>query len=65
MTDRNGKLFNPLIPYHEHTVEFLIQGLPPTDCIDSTMYIPVFLAAHHPLGCAPLRPSFPFLWANC
>ncbi|KAJ7661126.1 hypothetical protein B0H17DRAFT_1337250 [Mycena rosella] len=67
VTERKGKLFNPLIPYHEHTVEFLMQGLPdtvPYVCVDSTMSIPVFPATKHPLGRAPLRPSMPLPWPN-
>ncbi|KAJ7487962.1 hypothetical protein FB451DRAFT_1005342, partial [Mycena latifolia] len=68
VTEGNGKLFNPLIPYHEHTVEFLMQGLPetvPGVCVDSAMSIPVFSATKHPLGRAPLRPSTPLPWPNC
>lgn len=68
VAEGNGKLFNPLIPYHEHTVEFLMHGLPrpfPEACIDAAMTMPVFPGSRHPLGRAPLRPSTPLPWPDC
>ncbi|KAJ6608265.1 hypothetical protein B0H10DRAFT_2068218 [Mycena sp. CBHHK59/15] len=64
----NGQLFNPISPYQENTVSFLIQGQPlasPDDCIDSSMSIPVLPAVEHPSSREPLKPSQPLPWPNC
>ncbi|KAJ7460004.1 hypothetical protein B0H11DRAFT_2199031 [Mycena galericulata] len=69
VTDGNHQPFDPSLRYHEHVVEFLIQGLPPAlegQCIDSAMSIPIFPAAsEHPWGRAPLRPSATLPWTDC
>ncbi|KAJ7637346.1 hypothetical protein DFH06DRAFT_1002715, partial [Mycena polygramma] len=63
-----GVLRDPQPEYHDYTVEFLLQGLPPTNpayCIDSAMSIPIFPAVKHPVRRAPLQPSSLLPWSNC
>ncbi|KAJ7152762.1 hypothetical protein C8R43DRAFT_1235725 [Mycena crocata] len=67
VTDGDGKMYDPLARLHQHTVEFLIRGQPPTvatACVDASMSMPVYPAMSHPLQRVPLRTSTPMPWGD-
>ncbi|KAJ7041527.1 hypothetical protein C8F04DRAFT_1391060 [Mycena alexandri] len=66
---KDGNFLDRAKPYHECTVEFLLEGLPhaaPDHGVEASMSIPVLPTTAHPLGREPLRPTSGALpWNNC